>query len=151
VRTAVGQVVHKFGGELLLQPLQLANFGFGLDYLLVMVWDSLISSCYSFLVRYPWRKVCHLCLAIQSRVFFRNDSLSRLRCSRVALAYGWVTIVILSMVKRAHPLYSKRLWAHTIFRRSNQKIDWEDLLSCSYSCSQSLLQQRNPNPLFEAP
>jgi hypothetical protein len=33
----------------------------------------------------------------------------------VASAYGWVTIVILSMVKRAHPLYSNRLWAHTSF------------------------------------
>jgi hypothetical protein len=50
--------------------------------------------------------VHHLCLAIQSRVCFRNDSLSRLRCSGVASAYGWVTIVIFSMVKRAHPLYS---------------------------------------------
>jgi hypothetical protein len=38
VRTAVGQFVRKFGGELLLQLLQLADFGFGLDYLLVMVW-----------------------------------------------------------------------------------------------------------------
>jgi hypothetical protein len=26
----------------------------------------------------------------------------------VSLAYGWVTIVILSMVKRAHPLYSNK-------------------------------------------
>jgi hypothetical protein len=26
----------------------------------------------------------------------------------VASAYGWVTIVILSMVKRAHPLYSNK-------------------------------------------
>jgi hypothetical protein len=26
----------------------------------------------------------------------------------VASAYGWVTIAILSMVKRAHPLYSNR-------------------------------------------
>jgi hypothetical protein len=39
------------------------------------------------------------CLAIYPRVFFQNDSLSRLRCLGVALAYGWVTIVILSMVK----------------------------------------------------
>jgi len=38
VRTAVGQFVCKSGGELLLQVLQLADFGFGLDYLLVMVW-----------------------------------------------------------------------------------------------------------------
>jgi hypothetical protein len=55
VCTVVGQFVCKFGGELSLQLLQLADLGFGLDYLLVMVW-TLISSC---LVRYPWRKVCH--------------------------------------------------------------------------------------------
>jgi len=30
--------VRKFGGELLLQLLQLADFSFGLGYLLVMVW-----------------------------------------------------------------------------------------------------------------
>jgi hypothetical protein len=38
VCTTVGQFVRKFGGELLLQLLQLADFGFGLDSLLVMVW-----------------------------------------------------------------------------------------------------------------
>jgi hypothetical protein len=35
VRTAVAQFVRKFGGEL---SLQLADFGFGSDYLLIMVW-----------------------------------------------------------------------------------------------------------------
>ena len=38
VRTAVGQFVRKFGGELLLQLLQLGDFSFGLESLLVMVW-----------------------------------------------------------------------------------------------------------------
>jgi Fe-S-cluster-containing dehydrogenase component len=38
------------------------SLGYGLEYL--------ISSCYYFLVRYPWREVCHLCLAIKSRVCF---------------------------------------------------------------------------------
>jgi hypothetical protein len=38
VCTTVGQFVRKFGGELLLQLLQLVDFIFGLDYLLVMVW-----------------------------------------------------------------------------------------------------------------
>jgi hypothetical protein len=38
VRTAVAQFLRRFGGELSLQLLQLADFGFGLDYLLVMVW-----------------------------------------------------------------------------------------------------------------
>ena len=31
----------------------------------------------------------------------------------VASAYGWVTIVILSMVKRAHPLDSNKLYGPT--------------------------------------
>jgi hypothetical protein len=56
------------------------SLGYGLD--------SLISSCYSFLVCYPWREVHHLFLAIKTRVCFWNLSLSRLRCSGVALAYG---------------------------------------------------------------
>jgi hypothetical protein len=38
VCTTVGQFVHKFGGEMLLQLLQLADFDFGLESLLVMVW-----------------------------------------------------------------------------------------------------------------
>jgi hypothetical protein len=38
VCTAVPQFVLKFGGEMSLQLLQLVDFGFGLDYLLVMVW-----------------------------------------------------------------------------------------------------------------
>jgi hypothetical protein len=38
MRTAVSQFVRKFGGEMSLQLLQLADYVFGLDYLLVMVW-----------------------------------------------------------------------------------------------------------------
>jgi hypothetical protein len=54
-------VVRKFGEELQLQLLQLADFGFGLDSLLVMVWNFfLVSFGYYFLVCYPWREVCHL-------------------------------------------------------------------------------------------
>ena len=61
-------------------------------------------------------------------------------------------IAILSMVKQAHLLFSNRLWDHTIFVQSNHwKIDWEDFLNYSCSCSQFLLQQRNPNPLVETP
>jgi hypothetical protein len=41
VHTAVGQFVHKFGGELSLQLLQQADFDLGLDSLLVMVWTLL--------------------------------------------------------------------------------------------------------------
>jgi hypothetical protein len=38
MRTVVEQFVHKFGGELMLQLLQLADFSFFLDYIMVMVW-----------------------------------------------------------------------------------------------------------------
>jgi hypothetical protein len=44
-------VVRKFGEELQLQLLQLENFGFGLDFLLVMVWNFFLAFGYSFLVR----------------------------------------------------------------------------------------------------
>jgi hypothetical protein len=85
-----------------------SKFQFWLGLCLAYGLESLIISRYSFLGHYPWRKVCHLCLAIYPRVYFWNDSLSRLRCSRVASSYGWVTILILSVVKRAHPLYSNK-------------------------------------------
>jgi hypothetical protein len=53
--------VHKFGEELQLQLLQLANFGFGWDSLLVMIWTFFLgSSGYSFLVCYPWREVRYI-------------------------------------------------------------------------------------------
>jgi hypothetical protein len=38
VHTAVGQFVCKIGGEMPLQLLELVDFGFGLESLLVMVW-----------------------------------------------------------------------------------------------------------------
>ena len=38
VRTIVGQFVCKFGGEMPLQLLQLADVSFGLDFVLVMIW-----------------------------------------------------------------------------------------------------------------
>jgi hypothetical protein len=47
VGIAVGQFVCKFGGLLLLQLLQLADFGFWLGLSLGYGVDSLISSCYS--------------------------------------------------------------------------------------------------------
>jgi hypothetical protein len=54
-------VVRKFGEELQLQLLQLADFGFDWDSLLVMVWTfCLVSYGYSCLMRYPWREVRHL-------------------------------------------------------------------------------------------
>ena len=55
MHTAISQFVRKFGGELSLQLLQLADFGFGLS--LGYGLDSLINSCYSCLVHYPWREV----------------------------------------------------------------------------------------------
>jgi hypothetical protein len=36
----------------------------------------------------------------------------------VASAYGWVTIEILSMVKRAHPLYSNNLYMYVVPRQN---------------------------------
>jgi hypothetical protein len=38
LRTAEATLVRKFGGEMSLQLLQLVDFCFGLDCLLVMVW-----------------------------------------------------------------------------------------------------------------
>ena len=61
--------------------------------------------CYSCLVRYPWREVRHLCLAIKPRVCFQNNSLSRLRCLGVASAYGWVTILLYCLWLNEHIHY----------------------------------------------
>jgi hypothetical protein len=44
-------VVRKFEEELQLQLLQLADFGFDLDFLLVMVWTFCLAFGYSCLVR----------------------------------------------------------------------------------------------------
>jgi hypothetical protein len=40
----------------------------------------------------------------------------------VASAYGWVTIVILSMVKRAHPLYSNINLHEQTLKNKHSKI-----------------------------
>jgi hypothetical protein len=97
VRTAVGQFVRKSWEQLLPTVLQSAFSVF---------WVGLSDQfCYSCLVRYPWREVCHLCLAIKPRVCFRNHSLSRLRCSGVASAYGWVTILLYCLWLNEHIHY----------------------------------------------
>jgi hypothetical protein len=141
VCTARTGLVHKSGEQL--QPTIVAIWFPGLcsDFLLVMVGLSDQSWLY-LCISFGWLLV-----------FFWNHSLSRLRYSVVASAYGWVTILLYCLlVKQAHPLVSNRLWAHTIFGESNRwKIAWEDLLSYSCNCSQSLLQQRNPNAPVEAP
>jgi hypothetical protein len=49
--------------------------------------------------------VRHLCLAIKPRVYFHNHSLSRLRCSGVASAYGWVTILLYCLWLNGHIHY----------------------------------------------
>jgi hypothetical protein len=59
------------------------------------------------------RGTLHL-LAIRPRVCFQNYSLSRLRCSGVALAYGWVTIL----------LYCLWLNEHTYFSNTIVVLDW---------------------------
>ena len=46
------------------------------------------------------------CLAMQLRFFFRNDSLSRLRCSWVASAYGWVKILLYWLQLNVHTYFS---------------------------------------------
>jgi hypothetical protein len=43
-----------------------SRFQFWLGLSLGYGLDSLINSCYSFLVCYPWRKVHHLCLGMES-------------------------------------------------------------------------------------
>jgi hypothetical protein len=55
------------------------SFGYGLDFMLGML--TLESDTLPLLV-------------IGTRVFFHNYSLSRLRCSRVASTYVWVTILL---------------------------------------------------------
>jgi hypothetical protein len=61
VRTVVAQFVHKFGGELSLQLLQLVDFGFGLDYLLVMVWTIRSALVWCVILG---KRCATLCLAI---------------------------------------------------------------------------------------
>jgi hypothetical protein len=58
------------------------------------------------------------CIILAWLLYFHQDfSLYQGQgAQRVASAYGWVTIVILSMVKRAH---SNRLWVLTSFIQSN--------------------------------
>jgi hypothetical protein len=48
------------------------------------------------------------CLAIKLRVCFRNHSLSRLRCSGVASAYGWVTVLLYCLWLNKHIQYSNK-------------------------------------------
>jgi hypothetical protein len=61
VHTTVSQFVREFGGELSLQLLQLADFGFGLDYLLVMVWTILSALVWCTILG---ERCATLCLAI---------------------------------------------------------------------------------------
>ena len=82
-------VVRKFGEGVQLQLLQLKFWilvGIGI---LVMDWTFCLVFGYSFLVRYPWRKVHYPWLAIG--LLLELFCLSRLRCSRVAFVpmVGW--------------------------------------------------------------
>jgi hypothetical protein len=47
----------------------------------------------------------------------------------VASAYGWVTIEILSMVKRAHPLYSNKDPSKSMSSRLHLKDDCAHVIS----------------------
>jgi hypothetical protein len=93
VRTAGTGLVRKSGEQL--QPAAAAIWfpGLGSDFLLVMVGlsdQSWLSLCISL----GWLLVC-----------FRNHSLSRLRCSGVASAYGWVTILLYCLWLNEHIHY----------------------------------------------
>jgi hypothetical protein len=53
------------------------------------------------------RGTLHL-LAIRPRVYFQNYSMSRLRCSRVASAYGWVTKLLYCLWLNEHTYISNK-------------------------------------------
>jgi hypothetical protein len=67
--------------------------GLGLNFLLVMVGLS-DQSWLSLCISHGWLLVC-----------FWNHSLSRLRCSGVASAYGWVTILLYCLWLNEHIHY----------------------------------------------
>ena len=66
------------------------SIGYGLDFLLCVLALE--------------RGTLHW-LATRPRVCFQNHSLSRLRCSGVALAYGWVTILLYCLWLNKHTYY----------------------------------------------
>jgi hypothetical protein len=87
------ELVRKYGEQL--QPTAVAIWflGLGSDFLLVMVGlfdQSWLSLC----INLGWLLVC-----------FQNHSLSKLRCLGVALAYGWVTILLYCLWLNEHIHY----------------------------------------------
>jgi uncharacterized protein (DUF2249 family) len=68
----------------------------------------------------------------------------------VASAYGWVTIAILSMVKRAHPLYSNRNNKEIIQDVKTQlssKFEMKDLGATNFILSMEIKRdQENKKP-----
>jgi hypothetical protein len=91
--TAETGLVRKFGEQLQSAAVAIWFLGLDSDFLLVMVGlsdQSLLSLCISL----GWLLVC-----------FRNHSLSRLRCSGVASAYGWVTILLYYLWLNKHIHY----------------------------------------------
>jgi hypothetical protein len=100
VRTAVAQFVHKFGGEMLLQLLQLVDFSFVLESLLVIVW-----TLSSYLVTLAWcvilgERCAIICFSIQSRVFIWNGFSVKVKVLEGGFGL-WLgdNIAILSIIK----------------------------------------------------
>jgi hypothetical protein len=93
VRTEkIGQL-SKTGEQLQPTTTAICIYGLGSNLLLVMVgifYQSWLSLCIS----HGWLLV-----------FFRNHSMSRLRCSGVASAYGWVTILLYCLWLNKHIHY----------------------------------------------
>jgi hypothetical protein len=93
VRTAETGQVRKSGEQLQPTAAAICIPGLGSDFLLVMVGLS-DQSWLSLCISRGWLLVC-----------FRNHSLSRLRCSGVASAYGWVTILLYCLWLNEHIHY----------------------------------------------
>jgi hypothetical protein len=107
VRTAEGQFVCKSWEQLLLAVLQSAFSVF---------WVGISDQFWLFLLgALSLKRGVSPCLDINPRVFFQNNSLSRLRCSGVASAYGWVTILLYYLWLNEHIHYFLTGYGSTLF------------------------------------
>jgi hypothetical protein len=107
VRTAETGQVRNSREKLQPTTAAICIFGLGLDFLLLIVGIS-DQSWLSLCISHGWLLVFFWKFSIKVKVLKGGVGL-------------WLgdNIVILFMVKRAHPLLSNRLWAHTIFWQSN--------------------------------
>jgi hypothetical protein len=93
VCTAETRQMRKSGEQLQSTAASICILGLGSDFLLVMVGLS-DQSWLSLCISHGWLLVC-----------LHNHSLSRLRFSGVALAYGWVTILLYCLWLNEHIHY----------------------------------------------